>query len=384
MAAVPTPFTVHLPEAELEELRRRLDDIRWPLDPAGRDWSYGVGQEDLLELCARWRDFEWRATEQRINRMTHQQVVLDGHRIHVATVAPAGPSAGTVLLLHGWPSSFLEMIDLARELAIPNDGSQTAFTVVVPSLLGYGFSGPPPPEGFNRDQHAALLLDLMTALGHERFAVHAYDVSVSMGVRAALQSPERVTAFHTTEPGLAAPWFSKENQELRLTSEESTFLDYIERWEGDEGGYMALQRTRPQTLAYGLSDSPVALAAWLYEKWRAWTVPQGGSWDGSLDDVLLATLTLYWATNTISTANRMYAPPRTPHRTLTPEDQLSQAVGVLLTSQEIERAPRSLVERVFPQLRHWTDLDRYGHFVCAEAPAEVAASLRLLLQPARV
>src|SRR2546423_14216552 len=104
MAATPTPFTVHLPEAELEELRRRLDDIRWPLDPAGRDWSYGVGQDDLRELCGQWHDFDWRAMEIRINRMTHQQVAVDGFRVHAATAVPTGPSAGTVLLLHGWPS----------------------------------------------------------------------------------------------------------------------------------------------------------------------------------------------------------------------------------------------------------------------------------------
>src|SRR5882757_1499258 len=368
---------VTLAEADLDDLRDRLGRIKWPRDPAGQDWTYGVGLDDLRALCERWRAFDWPAVEKRVNEAVHHWVTLDGLRVHAATVAPPGPSAGAIVLLHGWPSSFLEMLDLARELANPRDNGQSAYTVVIPSLPSFGLSDPEPPGGLNSDKQAGMLLDLMTALGHERFAVHAFDVAVGLAIRAALRAPTRIVAYHTTEPTLAAPWLQSAG--WNFNAEEQASFDYGDAWEADEGGYMALQRTRPQTVAYGLSDSPVGLAAWLFEKWRAWTVPPGGQWDGVLTDLLLSTLTLYWATNTISTANRVYAPVQVLPPSLTPDDKIGQPVGVLLTAQQIERAPRSLVERIFPDLQRWTALGRYGNFVCGEAPEAVAASLRLLL-----
>lgn len=382
------PFAVRVPDDVLDDLRERLARVRWPDEVEGAGWDYGVPLAALRDLVARWRDgFDWRERERRANRFAHFRAHLDGYRLHFVHARGRGPDPLPLLLVHGWPSSFLEMLDLLPLLTDPaahGGDERDAFDVVVPSLVGFGFSDRVVRRGVPFVAFNVGLLDrLMTALGYDRFGAHAHDIGASVVTRFALERPERFVGYHTTEPGIPGP--SPEPDEADLTDAERDHLAYRRRWQAEEGGYFALLGTRPQTLAYGLHDSPVALAAWLFEKWHAWTAPPGGTLDDRLRDDVLAQATLYWVTGTANSANRPYfrdaAVPPSPHP---PARQLQVPMGVLLNAtQPIEHAPREWVERFAPDLRRWERAPRGGHFFAGEEPERLAHALREFYRPLR-
>ncbi len=256
-----------------------------------------------------------------------------------------------------------------------------AFDVVVPSLPGFGFSDPPHP-GTSAHELGGMWARLMEGLGYPRFGTHAYDIGASITSRLALHQPGRLVGYHTTEPGIPAPDLGPGAPPP--TVPERAYLALVEDWQAEEGGYMATLRTRPQTLAYGLNDSPVGLAAWIVEKWHAWTAPP----DGDLltrftKDQLLANVTIYCVTETIDSANRYYyagpaagASPA-PRPRLGLDVRVDVPVGVALTAtQPIERAPREYAARVYPDIRQWAELPRGGHFVTLEEPLLLADAIR--------
>ncbi|SDD77007.1 Epoxide hydrolase N terminus [Glycomyces harbinensis] len=368
------PFVIDVPEAELTDLNDRLAATRWPSDAPDAGWRYGAGLADVRRLVELWQAHDWRATEARLAR--HDQVRVDcgGQILHAMRVRADAP-AGTVLLLHGWPSSFLEMLDLAELLARPDP---VAYDVIVASLPGFAFSGPLAVPGPSGAEIADMLIRLLEGLGVDRVWIHAYDIAASAGVRMALTAPQRVLGYHTTEPGLPrAVWPPAD-----LTEPERAYLRYADEWDRDEGGYMAMLSTRPHTLAYGLTDSPVGLAAWLFEKWWSWTLQPGQGWDwtGPLTRTLLDTLTLYWVTGSVSGANRTYYRADIEGQPIRTTDRVAQPVGVARTTQAIEHAPRELAERLFANIGVWNDLGLGGHFIAAERPDLIAASLRTLMR----
>jgi len=367
------PFTIAVPESDLADLRRRLAQTRWPVDAPDVGRRYGAGIADVQRLVELWKVHDWRVTEARLARHEHVRVDCGGQLLHAMRVRADVP-AGTVLLLHGWPSSFLEMLDLAESLSRPEP---VGYDVIVASLPGFPLSGPrsvPAPSGAHL---ARMLLHLLDTLGVDRVWIHAYDVAAGPGVRMALAAPDRVLGYHTTEAGLPRADWPRD----ALTGTEAEYLHFADEWDRDEGGYMALLSTRPQTLAYGLTDSPAGLAAWLFEKWRAWTLQPGHEWDwdAPLTRTLLDTLTLYWVTGAIAGANRTYFSADVAATAIRTDDQVTQPVGVARTTQAIERAPRELAERLFPNIRVWNDLGTGGHFVAAERPDLLAASIRRLI-----
>ncbi|GIJ50378.1 multidrug MFS transporter [Virgisporangium aliadipatigenens] len=373
----PGRFQIRVPDEDLAELRARLAATRWPTDAADAGWRYGTGLADLQRLTALWHTHDWRATEARLARHEHIRVDCGSHVLHAMRVGAENP-AGTILLLHGWPSSFLEMIDLAELLAFPRDGG-AAYDAVAVSLPGYGLSDPPGIPGPSSYDTAVLLLRLLDGLNLEQVWVHGYDVAAGSAARMVLLAPERILGYHTTEPGI--PSVARLAEEL--TEPERAYLAYGDEWEADEGGYLAILGTRPHTLAYGLTDSPAGLAAWLFEKWHNWTLAPGAEWDwdGPLTRTLLDTLTLYWVTGCVAGANRdFHGRDRNgvPFRTT---DRVTCPVGVTLTTQLIEHAPRALAERLFTNIRTWAELGRCGHFVTAEAPQLIAARIRTFTGP---
>lgn len=367
------PFIIEVPEAELVDLNQRLAATRWPSDAPDAGWRYGAGPADVRRLVEQWQIHDWRATEARLARHDQLRVDCGGQLLHAMRVRADAP-AGTVLLLHGWPSSFLEMLDLAEQLA----QGPVAYDVIVASLPGFGFSGPLAVPGPSNAETAEMLLRLLDGLGVDRVWIHAYDIAANPAVQMALSAPHRVLGYHTTEPGLPrADWPSAE-----LTEPEQAYLRYAEDWDRDEGGYMAMLSTRPHTLAYGLSDSPVGLAAWLLEKWWSWTLEPGQDWDWTspLTRVLLDTLTLYWVTGSISGANRTYYRADIESKPIRTTDRVTRPVGVARTTQAIEHAPRELAERLFANIEVWNDLGVGGHFIAAEHPDLIAANLRTLMR----
>jgi pimeloyl-ACP methyl ester carboxylesterase len=381
-----TPFRLDVPDPVLADLRERLDRTRWPDEVPGAGWDYGVSLDYLRALVEHWRtNFDWRAQEQRINAFAHYRADVGGLGVHFVHERGVGPKPLPLLITHGWPSSFYEMLDLARLLADPaghGGDAEDSFDVVVPSIPGYGFSTRPTQRGFEYRRVAELWVELMEGLGYERFGAHAYDIGASIMGHLLLDHSERVIGYHTTEPSNPTPYLGPGAP--TLTGAERAYLELQGRWDAEEGGYMAIQTTRPQTLGYGLTDSPVGLAAWIVEKWWNWTAPPGGDLEAHFSkDDLLVTVTLYWATSTINSANRLYYERAHNPRLRQPNDQIGVPTGIALTTQQIERPPREFVERLFPDIRRWVELPRGGHFVALEEPHLLAEAIRAFFRPLR-
>ncbi len=259
------PYTVAVPESVFVDLRERLGRTRWPDEVADAGWDFGVPLSYPQELTAYWRDAsDWRVQERRINTFAHYRADLDGFGLHFIHQRGAGPRPRPLLLLHGWPSSFVESLDLLPLLADPaayGGDSADSFDVVVPSLPGYGFSDWPTTRGFGYNRAAERMAALMAGLGYDRYGIHAHDHGAAIAAQLCLRHPERVVGYHTSEPVLPRPELGP--GAAALTAAERAYLAVVERWREGDNGYARIQATRPQTLAYGLVDSPAGLAAWL-------------------------------------------------------------------------------------------------------------------------
>jgi pimeloyl-ACP methyl ester carboxylesterase len=377
------PFVVDVAQATLDDLRDRLARTRWPDEVEDAGWDYGANLAYMRELVEHWRtSFDWRAEERAMNALPHFRAEVEGIGIHVIHLRGRGPAPMPLLITHGWPSSFVEMLALIPLLADPEahgGDPADAFDVIVPSVPGFGFSDRP-GRGMTRSRVAGLWARLMEGLGYARYAAHGNDIGAVITGWLAVDAPERVIALHTLMPTFPPPIIGPDVRPL--TEAEQAFAELQRRWQQEEGGYNLIQETRPQTLGYGLHDSPVGLAAWIVEKWRAWTDAAGGLDRYFTKDLLLANITLYWVTGTANAANRSYYErARDPRRITT---RITVPTGVALTSEPIQRPPRERAERSYADIRRWVDLPRGGHFVAAEAPEGLAEELRTFFRPFRI
>jgi pimeloyl-ACP methyl ester carboxylesterase len=375
-----------VPEATLADQRRRLERERCQHEADEAGWRYGVPLAFMRQVVAYWRDaFDWRAQETAINQHASYRTTIDGLDIHFIHVRGNGPNPLPLIITHGWPSSFYEMLALIPFLTDParfGVAESDAFDVVIPSIPGYGFSDRSTRPGFTYRDIADIWVELMERLGYPRFAAHSYDVGGSIMGMLLRRHPERVIGYHTTEPGNPAPYLGPGSRPPSAV--EEAYFACQRAWRTEEAGYAAVQTSRPQTLGYGLNDSPVGLAAWILEKWQSWTDPPSGDLlqQFSLDQ-LLANVTIYWVTETINSANRLYYERAHHPAPVGPDEAITVPLGVALTNQRIERAPREYVERLFRDIRQWRELERGGHFVALEEPELLAQSLRDFFRPLR-
>jgi pimeloyl-ACP methyl ester carboxylesterase len=359
----------------LRELDRRLGRHRESAD-LGPGWERGVPGDWLDGLLNDWRGFDTGAFQLRLDALRQQRAEVAGHALHVVHIEGRGPSPMPLLLTHGWPGSFLEYLSVLPLLSDPGaHGADPAdaFTVIVPSLPGYAFSEPPPPTGMTGRQVAGLWHELMTAgLGYDRFVAHGSDLGAGVTAWLARDQPEAVAAIHLATPGLAvAP--------TPRTQPEEDFARAVQDWTAQEGGYMHEHATKPATLGAGLSDSPAGLAAWIGEKVVAWssTHPDGSpAFDREL---LLATLTLYWATNTITTSLLPYwAQRHTPDAALPPSDVSPVPTAISIFGGErvpFPKPPRELAARYY-NVTSWAEHPTGGHFPAVAEPELLACTLR--------
>ena len=345
-----TPFTIEVPRAQLDDLRRRLRETRWP-DSVTDDWSQGIPSAALRPLVEYWAEvYDWRAVERSLNELDH--VLADGiHAIRAGT-----PGATPLLLVHGWPDGFVRFL---RALPLLAD----RFEIVIPSIPGYGFSAHPVeplgPVGV-ADRFAAL----MSALGHERFAVHGGDIGTQIADQLGLRHPQRLTALHLGDVPLRR---MRGIPATELTDAERQWQANGAAWELAEGAYSHLQRTKPQTLAAALNDSPAGLAAWVLEKFEAWS--DRGLDAFTLDD-LVTNLTIYWVTQSAGSAARYYY-----DNTVTPTGMQTVPTGFAVFPADLCPAPVESARRWYP-VERWTDMPRGGHFGPWEEPELWAAELR--------
>lgn len=365
--STPTPFEIAVPQADLDDLRDRLARTRrTPRDVP--DWSRGTQTEALDRVLDHWRDsFDWREVEQRLNARNHVRVEVIGIGIHAELAGTAG--ATPLLLIHGWPDAFLRF-----ERALPLLADR--FELVVPSIPGYGFSDRP-TQATGPAAVGDVLAELMTLLGHERFGVHGGDIGSTIGEQLALRHPDRVLGLHLGDVPLHRP---RSLPAELLDDAERGWVDRVREWEVTEGAYARLQRTKPQTLAVSLDDSPAGLAAWLLEKYHAWSDNRGDVFSRFSLDELCTFLTIYWVTRTGGSSVHYYYD--NAHSTLG-TDRVETPTAFAQFAKDILPAPRSSAERWF-QVERWTTFERGGHFGPWEEPELWATDVRSFFDQLRV
>ncbi len=348
------PFKVHVAEEVLDDLRARLRHTRWPDEVSGIGWKQGTSLDWLQHLVSYWtKEFDWRAWEQRLGAFDH----FKWEGIHFIHKRAASGRGVPLILTHGWPSSFLDYLDMLPMLE--------DFDVVVPSLPGYGFSARPGKVGVNYRYISGIWHRLMSTLGYSRYGAAGYDFGAGVTTLLALEHPESVIGIYLTSlESDIAPMVD----DAALSESERSYLEVNRTWEATERGYSAIQSTKPQTIGYGLNDSPVGLAAYIGEKWHSWSDVTPS------DDFLCATFTLYWITQTITSSMRDYWDNR--WYPLDPAYVETPTGFGLFAHQTVPEGepPRSYLERVY-NIRRWSVFPHGGHFAPIEAPAEVAQEL---------
>jgi microsomal epoxide hydrolase len=384
MSRQPEPFTLRVPDDAIADLRQRLARTRFPDQAPGEPWAYGTDVFYLQGLVDHWREgFDWRAVEDRLNALPNCKVPLHGIDLHFLHVPGRGPAPLPLLLLHGWPGSVLEFLEIIPRLTDParfGGDPADAFTVVAPSLPGFGLSFAPGQKRFSVEAMADCLAELMTGvLGYRRFGAQGGDWGSFVASRLGHAHAAHMVGIHLNllplrrDPAMIAD----------PSPEERRYLGELAAWLKEETGYQWIQGTRPQTLAFALTDSPAGLAAWIVEKFRAWSDCGGDVETVFTKDQLLGNIALYWFTGSIGSSfwpyyARLHGPWPIPEGAT-----IDVPTGYAGFPREILRPPRSLAARTFTDLRRWSMMPRGGHFAAMEQPAALADEVRAFFRPLR-
>jgi pimeloyl-ACP methyl ester carboxylesterase len=379
MSDLVTPFRLDVPESALADLRDRLARTRWPEEETVGDWSQGVPLGYLRQLCRYWaEEYDWRAIEQRLNALPQFRTSIDGLGIHFLHVRSPHDGALPLVLTHGWPGSIVEFLKVIGPLTDPpahGGDASDAFHVVCPSLPGYGFSDKPCRPGWGVERIAAAWIQLMARLGYDRYGAQGGDWGTSITTIIGQQDPAHVAGIHLTPP-LAAPDPATFDD---LTDPERAALAELEQAQEWEDGYSLEQSTRPQTIGYGLVDSPALLCAWIIEKFRSWTDCDGHPENALARDELLDNLMFYWLPGAAASAARLYwesfkqVQQRFAGATT---DVVTVPVGCSIFPRENPRPSRRWAEKRFTDIRHWNELGQGGHFAAFEQPELFVGELR--------
>jgi microsomal epoxide hydrolase len=371
------PFNIEIPDHALADLRRRLRDTRVPLLTPAAPWQQGVDGAWLRDLTAYWAErFDWRAAEQALNRLPQFVADVGGQRVHFIHRRGAGPNPYPLVITHGWPGSVFEFDALIERLCDPaafGGDPHDAFDVVVPSLPGFLFSPPPAAPGVAAFQVADCWAALMAGLGYRRFGAQGGDLGAAVSIALGARHAGVVDGIHLNYlPGSYEP---ASDAAAPLTDEEQAFVRARAEWAALEGGYAHLHMTRPQTLAAALNDSPAGLAAWIAEKFRAWSDCDGDVARRFSHDTLLTGISLCWFSACIGSSMQMYWENRLQPMRFAAGQRVTVPIAFARFPKEISRPPRSWVERVFDVVQ-WTDMPSGGHFAAMEEPDLLADDIR--------
>jgi pimeloyl-ACP methyl ester carboxylesterase len=379
----PQLFTITIPDEILDDLNDRLALTRWPDEIPGSGWQYGANLAYLQEVVDYWRNhYDWRAQERLLNGFAQYTVKMDDIHLHYIHQPGVGPDPLPLLVSHGWPGSIYEFVKIIGPLTDParyGGDPRDAFTVVAPSLPGYGFSHAPNQRRLNLEEIADLFAELMTdVLGYPRFAAQGGDWGSFITARMGLVHPERLVGIHLClMPVAPHPGDRKE-----ISRAEEAFFKEAATFQNEEGGYQSIQGTKPQTLAYALSDSPAGLAAWIIEKFYTWTDCHGNIETRVGKDELLTNIMIYWVTNTVNSSFWLYYQLRHHPWRLGPGEKITVPTGMVLFPCEVLRPPREWAARVF-NLKRWTDMPSGGHFAALEEPERLVEDIRAFFREIR-
>lgn len=377
-------FSITFSQNEMDDLRDRLGRMRWPDEVSGSGWNYGVDLRFLQETCDYWRTkFDWKLQVERLSAFHHYRYESDSGGVHFMHERGKGRSPIPLILTHGWPGSFVEMIRMIPLLTDPaahGGNSDDAFDVVVPSLPGFGFSDRPAHGGMNTSRVAGIWAELMGELGYSRFAVQGGDIGAGVSTMLGLRHPERMIGVHLNYiPGSYRPFLEEHR---RLSGVEEQFLASTALWAEANGAYAHIQRTRPQTAGYGLNDSPAGLAAWILEKFHEWSDCGGDLYSRLSRDELLTNVTLYWMTQTITSSFRMYYETRKAPLQFARGEFVRPPCAIAVFPKEAPMPPRAWVERGY-NIQRWTAMPRGGHFAAMEEPELLAEDIRAFFRGLR-
>lgn len=379
----PTPFQLYVPDATLKDLSERLDRARWPETPPVEPWATGTSVAYMRDLAGYWRQgFDWRTQETMLNALRQFVVPISGIDLHFIHEQGRGPAPMPLLLSHGWPGSVVEFLRLLPMLTDPaRFGADPAdsFTVVAPSLPGYTLSFAPGQPRFGVAAMADTFASLMTdVLGYKTFGAQGGDWGAFITSRLGYRFPERLIGIHLNLLAVR-----RDAALTNPTPEEQHYLDQLAHWQREETGYQWIQGTRPTTLSFGLTDSPIGLAAWIAEKFQRWS-DNDGTIEAAIDrDLMLANIMLYWVTGAIGSSfwpyyDRLHTPWVIPEG-----ETISVPTGYAEFPREILSPPRVLAERTYANIQRWTTLPKGGHFAALEQPEVLAKEIRAFFRPLR-
>ncbi len=381
-AGIPEPFRIGVPQAVLDDLQARLAQTRWPDEIDGAGWDYGANREYLKELSDHWQHgYDWRGEEEALNRFPQFTVTVDGVDLHFVHIVGKGPNPMPLLLTHGWPDSFyrfVKMLPLLTDPASHGGRPEDAFTVVVPDIPGFGFSQKPTKPGTEPVRVSGLFAQLMTeVLGYETYVAHGGDYGASITEQLALHHPEGLLAIHLNN---VPPQHAQKARPEDVSDGERAYLLEVNDWGQREGAFTHVQSTKPQTLSYGLNDSPVGLLAWIVEKFHDWVDSDGHLERVIGKDELLTNVMIYWVTQTIGSASRIYY--EKAHHPAAEPSYVTVPTGFAVFEKDLTPAPRLFAARFF-NIQRWTELPRGGHFAAFEVPDALTAQLRDFFGPYR-
>ena len=373
---MPEPYSIKTAQSVLDDLRERLVRTRWPDQIDGAGWDYGTESGYLQDLCAYWANgYDWRSAEQRLNEWPHFLTTIDGTGLHFIHARSTHAGAIPLLLTHGWPGSIVEFLGVIGPLVDPpahGGDAADAFDVVCPSLPGYAWSGPTRQRGWDVRRVADALAALMTELGYERFGAQGGDWGGLLTSQLGAYHAHRLLGIHLNLVITPPP---TEADMAGLSEAELAALGRMAAFQRTEFGYQAIQGTKPQSLAYGLNDSPAGLAGWIVEKFRTWSDCGGDVERAFSRDDLLTNIMAYWVTGTIGSSTRLYYESMKGGAFPVPDIRVSAPTGVAVFPKEIFSPPRRWVENHY-HLCHWSELPRGGHFAAMEQPALFVEDVR--------
>jgi pimeloyl-ACP methyl ester carboxylesterase len=373
-----SPYRIDIPQGALDDLRDRLGRTRWPDELPGVGWDLGVPLDYLKGLAGYWATaYDWRGQEAALNEFAQFTTVIDGQNVHFLHVRSPEPEALPLLITHGWPGSIAEFLDIIGPLVDPaahGGDPADAFHVIAPSIPGFGFSGPTHETGWNTVRVARAWVELMRRLGYERYGAQGGDTGALVSPELGRIDPEHLAGIHVNNL-LTFP----SGQLDDLSDADQGRLKLMQRWQNEMSGYASIQSTRPQTLAYALTDSPAGQLAWIVEKFKEWTDPAAELPEDAVDrDRLLTDVSIYWLTATAGSSARLYYEGARSWGQANEPSAVPTGVAVFpmdITIRSIAESQHNIV--------HWTEFDRGGHFAAMEAPDLLVADVREFFRPLR-
>jgi pimeloyl-ACP methyl ester carboxylesterase len=373
------PYTIKIESSVIDDLRRRLANTRWVNEIDNEKWETGTNVKYLKELCSYWsKEYDWSKNETYLNSFSHFKAKVDGYEIHFIHEKGKGENRVPILLIHGYPDSFMRFLKIIPLLTTADEDG-LSFDLIIPSLPGYGFSEIPRGPGMNQQRIAMLFAKLMTEeLGYSKFIVHGGDWGSGTAEQMALNSPQYLEGIHLTD----IPWYHLFSiPPGNMTEEEKKYLQAGQQWSQKEGAYAMIQSTKPQTIALGLNDSPAGLAGWLIDKFYSWSDCGGKLENIFSKDELLTNCTIYWATQTITSALRLYYEAAVALQQMQKSKENKEIkkieipTGVAMFEKDMISAPRVFAERIF-NVKQWNEMPKGGHFTAMEQPDLFANDVR--------